>query len=339
MNAIKKIIYENKNNFYFEQYERRKPRKNEIEIKTCVLGVCGSDIHKFLRQTPTNNYLNTKVLGHEISGIVTSTGKGVDNIKVGDRIVVNPFNVPKKIQKYESLSLNKKTDIVGRTIDGGYAEYIYLPQNCVYRLPDTVSDYEAIFIDDIAVALHGIHYIEKYNSQIDNIAIIGDGPLGILCYRILKEKYHDSNIVLFSKNSEKLDKLKIKTIPFDEINKYKEQYNIVLEAVGGRQSNTLNQAINIGANNCLILCYGVFEFGFKAEIDVRSLFYKQGMIKGINSYCNIYNDFNNAIKLLKERKIRVEDLITSKVPFDNAIEYIKNYYQTKNNIKSVFEVK
>ncbi len=302
------------------------------------MGLCGSDIHKFLRQTPANNYLNTEVLGHEISGIVTSVGKNVNNIKVGDRVVVNPFNIINNIQKCESFSLINNIDIVGRTIDGGYAELIYMPKDCVYKLPNTINDYEAIFIDDIAVALHGIHYIKQYNVNPDNIAIIGDGPLGLLCYRILKVKYDKCNILLFSKNMKKLKGLNISAVHFDEIDNYKEKFDVILEVVGGNQSDTLNKAISIGSNNCLILCYGVFQFGFNAELNIRNLFYKQGTIKGINSYCNIFDDFNDAIKLLDDNKIKVEDLITSRIPFDDAVDYIKNYPTTTNNIKTVFEV-
>lgn len=339
MIIIKKIVYKGKDDFSFKNYERRKCNKNEIEVKTSVLGLCGSDIHKFLKQTPADNYLKTDVLGHEISGVVSSIGNDIDNIKVGDRVVINPFNITNKTIKYDSFSFGNNIDIVGRTIDGGYAEYIYLPKDCVYKLPNSINDYEAIFIDDIAVALHGIHYINEYNSKSENIAIIGDGPLGLLCYRVLKAQYDKSNIVLFSKNMEKLTKLNINAIPFDKIDKYQEKFNVVLEAVGGNQSDTLNKAINIGTNNCLILCYGVFQFGFKADLEIRTLLYKQGIIKGINSYCNIHDDFNRAIDLLSTKKIEVEDLITARISFDDSIQYIKNYPRTKNNIKTVFEVK
>lgn len=302
------------------------------------MGLCGSDIQKYLKQTPKNNYLGTKILGHEISGIVTMVGSSVDKVKKGDRVVINPFCLSKTTPKCESLSLIDNIDIVGRTIDGGYAEEICISQDCVYKLPKEISFHEAIFIDDIAVALHGIHYIEQYNIKTDNIAIVGDGPLGLLCYRVLKAKYKDASIVLFSKNIKKLEGLKINAIPFDNIDDYKDKFNVVVEAVGGKQSDTINKSIKIGSNNCLILCYGVFQFEYMAEIDARTLFYKQGMIKGINSYCNIYDDFNTAIELLKSKKIIVEDLITSRVPFDDSIEYIKKYPTIKNNIKTVFEV-
>ena len=327
------------NNFYFENYELKECKENEIIINTSVLGLCGSDVHKFLKQTPKKDYLGTKILGHEISGTIVSVGKNVSKLKKNDRVVVNPFRVTSDISKCESFSLVDNMDIVGRTIDGGYAQQICLPKECVYKLPDSVSNYEAIFIDDIAVALHGIHYIEQYRVKSNNIAIIGDGPLGLLCYRILKQKYKKANIVLFSKNIKKLEGLNINAVLFDDISKYENIFDVVLEAVGGRQSDTLNKAIMIGASNCLILCYGVFQFGFNAELDVRNLFYKQGVIKGINSYCNIYDDFNDAIKLLESKKIIVDDLITSRVAFDDAIKYIKGYSMIKNNIKTVFEVK
>lgn len=336
---MKEIYYLEKNNFYFNNKDKRKCDVNEVEIQPLTLGLCGSDLHKFLKQSPNKDYLLTHVLGHEISGRVTNVGENVRNIKIGDLVVVNPFNVPDNMEICESFSLcNEKINIVGRNIDGGYSEIIYLPKNCVYKLPSTVSTDDAIFIDDIAVAYHGIHYIEEYKDSFEDVAVIGDGPLGILCYRVLKLLYPQRNVVLFARNLEKLKNLNINFESYTNIDSYKNKFDIVLEAVGGQQSDTLNKAILIGKNNCVILCYGVYNFNYIAELDIRTLFYKQGMLKGINSYCNKYNDFENAIELLSTKKLNVGDLVTNKIDFNDSIEYIKNYASIKNNIKTIFEV-
>ena len=336
---MKEIYYIEKDNFEFRKVNKRECKNNEVEIKTCILGLCGSDIHKFLKQSPNNNYLLTHVLGHEICGIVTKKGKDVKEIKIGDKIVVNPFSNTKKIKACESFSLcDEKIDIVGRTIDGGYTELLYIPEDCAYKLPETISEEDAIFIDDIAVAIHGIHYIKDYKKDVKSIAVIGDGPLGILCYRILKNLYKKSKIILFSRNEEKIKGLGIESEKYHNANSYKETFDVVLEAVGGHQSDTLNTAILLGNHNCLIMCYGVFDFNYMAGLDVRTLFYKQGTIKGINSYCNKYDDFDKAINMLATKKIYVNDLITNRVSFDKSIEYIKKYPNIKNNIKTIFEV-
>lgn len=337
---MKKIYYKGKDDFDFCRVKTRECKNNEVEIKPIILGLCGSDLHKFLDQSPINNYLQTHVLGHEICGFVTNIGKNVDNVKIGDRIVVNPFNVSKQLKICESFSLCEgKVDIVGRSVDGGYSEIIYLPKNCIYKLPDNISSEDAIFIDDIAVALHGIHYISQYKTDINDLAVIGDGPLGILCYRILKKMYPQCQIVLISRNQKKLEKLNIESINFLDIDSYKESFDVILEAVGGKQSDTINKSIFIGKNNCLILCYGVYDFNYMAEVDVRALFYKQGMIKGINSYCNKHDDFNNAINMLSAENLFVNDLITKRVNFNDSVNYIKNYFKIKDNIKTIFEVK
>lgn len=336
---MKCIYYNGKNDFKFSDVKQKQCVENEVEVKPIVLGLCGSDIQKFIKSSPDKNYLQTHILGHEICGIVTKVGKNVDNVIVGDRVVVNPFNVLNGTLKCESYSLNDQiVDIVGRNIDGGYSEIIYLPKNCVCKLSDDISSEDAIFIDDIAVALHGIHYINECKKEFNSVAIIGDGPLGILCYRILKKLYSDYNIYLISRNENKLKNLNVNTINFFNTKSYKESFDVVLEVVGGNQSDTLNTAIEIGKKNCLILCYGVYNFNYMANINVRKLFYKQGMLKGINSYCNKYDDFNTAIELLKSKKIKVNDLITNRISFEDSVEYIKNYDKTKDNIKTIFEV-
>lgn len=336
---MKEIYYVERNNFYFNKKVKRKCDIDEVEIEPLTLGLCGSDLHKFLKQSPNKDYLLTHVLGHEISGKVTNIGDNVTNIKIGDIVVVNPFNIPDTLKLCESFSLcDEEIDIVGRNIEGGYSELIYLPKNCVYKLSSSISTDEAIFIDDISVAYHGIHYLKEYKSVFNDVAVIGDGPLGILCYRVLKVLYPQINVILFARNQEKIKNLNINFENYDRINLYKNKFDVILEAVGGQQSDTLNKSILIGKNNCIILCYGVYNFNYMAELDIRTLFYKQGMLKGINSYCNKNKDFENAISLLSSKKLLVTDLITNRINFDDSVEFIKNYASIKNNIKTIFEV-
>lgn len=337
---MKKIIYDGKDKYFFEEVNTKKCEDDEIEITTKIMGLCGSDVHKFLKQTPKERYLSTKILGHEIMGIITNKGKHCEKYNIGDRVVINPFSIPNDMEKVESFSLtNREIDIVGRNIDGGYSEILYLPQNCVCVLPNNINDEDAIFIDDIAVGLHGLNYSKKLKEKAEKIAIIGDGPLGILCFKIFKKFYSKSEIILFSKNTNKLKNIEYNIENFENINNYKEQFDIVIEAVGGAQSDTLNSAIYIGANNSLILCYGVYQFNYLASLDVRTAFYKQIIIKGINSYCNIHNDFENAILLLNTKKIKVNELITHRILFSDSIDFLNNYYKYNDKIKVIFKVK
>ena len=337
---MQRIFYKEKNDFYFETFEKRKCKNDEIEIETRYLGLCSSDIQKFLKQTPNKNYINTNILGHEIMGVISNFGDNCEGFNIGDKVVVNPFDVAIDHAPCESFSLCNDIKIVGRDIDGGYSEVVYVPKNCVYKLSDNIDDEDAIFIDDIAVALHGINYIKEIKiNNIENIAVIGDGPLGIICYRILKSMYSDKNIILFAKHRDKIKNLEINYLMFEDMQKCDIKFDVILETVGGAQSDTLNTSIEVGNNNCLILCYGVYAFNYLANINVRTLFYKQGTLKGINSYCNIHNDFKKSLDLLEKKDIQVNDLISYRIDFLSSVEYINNYKNIKDNIKTVFEVK
>lgn len=337
---MKQIIYDGKDKYFFEEIKTKKCGDNEIEVSTKIMGLCGSDVHKFLKQTPKDGYLSTKILGHEIMGTITNKGKNCQKYNIGDRVVINPFSIPNNMEKVESFSLaDSEIGIVGRNIDGGYSELLYVPQNCVCVLPKNINDDDAIFIDDIAVGLHGLNYSKKLKEKAEKIAIIGDGPLGILCFKIFQSFYSKSEVILFSRNMNKLKNIECNVEKFENLNNYKNQFDIVIEAVGGAQSDTLNGAIHIGKNNSLILCYGVYQFNYLASLDVRTAFYKQITIMGINSYCNIHNDFENAILLLNTKKIKVNELITHRILFSNSIEFLNNYDTYNDKIKVIFEVK
>ncbi|MDD4187893.1 MAG: alcohol dehydrogenase catalytic domain-containing protein [Bacilli bacterium] len=329
---MKRLVYLEKDKYYLEKVNKRQCATDEVEIETKISGLCGSDIQKLLRQTPDEGYLHTNVLGHEIMGIITQTGTNCTKLNIGDRVVVNPFILKDENILAESLSFTY-SDIVGRTKDGGFSELIYLPENCAIRLPESIQDEEAIFIDDIAVVMHTKHILEKHSEKgaVNKIAVLGDGTLGILSAKIFSYYYGQDNVVLFSKTVSKLKKVtNVNIVDNSCMTKFKEKFDVIVEAVGGNQSTTLNDGIMLGKNNSIILCLGVYQFGFKAEVDVRTAFYKQMLIKGVNSYCNMYNDFDLAMKLLEEKNVSVVDLITNEIKFSEFTDYLQNYENNKS---------
>jgi threonine dehydrogenase-like Zn-dependent dehydrogenase len=120
--------------------------------------------------------------------------------------------------------------IVGR--DGAHAEYLQLPTRNLSAVPDSVSDEQAVFTEPLAAA-HGI--MERVNIAGDhNIAVIGDGKLGLLCAMSLA--LSSKNVTLIGKHPEKIaiaEKYKVKGMTASDIPAASmRQFDIVVEASG-----------------------------------------------------------------------------------------------------------
>src|SRR5882757_9304839 len=171
-------------------------------IKVTATAICGSDLHIYSGGIPQ---LRPMVLGHEFMGIVEETGKGVTNLKRGDRVVV-PFPIacgrcffcdhhlpghcensnPDHYGPEGGLLTEKGGALFGYTdlyggYDGGQAQYVRVPYaNYGPRLvPDNLTDEQVLFLTDIfPTGYTGIDWGEIKGGE--TVAIFGAGPVGIM---------------------------------------------------------------------------------------------------------------------------------------------------------------
>ena len=170
-------------------------KSNEVKIKVIYAGICRTDI--YVAQGKIDS-ISPLILGHEFSGIVTDLGTQVTKFELGDRVTVNPV-----ITEQEG----KCSTFLGIDRQGAFAEYVIVPEEFVYKLPDHVDFKEGAYTEPIAAALaifnadikpeqtgliYGSNRIAKLTSRIlqiygfDNIDIY-DTSQG----KILKENYYD----------------------------------------------------------------------------------------------------------------------------------------------------
>jgi L-iditol 2-dehydrogenase len=157
------------------------------EPKPGKVGICGSDVSLFfghrLLQQPT-------IIGHEALGIVDKIGSDITSLKTGDRIVIEP-NIPCKQCRYcisgrGNICINKR--VIGNTENGCFAEYITLPEEFCWHIPDKISDEDAVTIEPAAVAYHALNCCSSKPN--DAIAVLGLGAIGLLITQLaLKSGY------------------------------------------------------------------------------------------------------------------------------------------------------
>lgn len=149
--------------------------EGEALVKVMAAGICGSDIGRVMT---TGTYRFPTIPGHEFSGIVSTVGPGVVNVKAGDRVAVSPLMPCFKCDscRLGNYSLCDDYDFLGSRTDGGFAQYVRTPARNLVRLPDSVGFDEAATIEPAGVILHGLHKIDLRLG--DAVAVIGCGALG-----------------------------------------------------------------------------------------------------------------------------------------------------------------
>jgi L-iditol 2-dehydrogenase len=153
------------------------PKAGEVRIKLKMIGVCGSDVHLYLGHRLLEK---SNIIGHEGLGLIDKIGEGVTDRVVGERVVVEP-NIPCKkcIYCYQgkgNICINKR--VVGMNEAGCFAEYVTIPADFAWQVPDSISDADAVTIEPMAVAVHAL--LASKSKFGDTIAVIGLGAIGLL---------------------------------------------------------------------------------------------------------------------------------------------------------------
>ncbi|HEY4289925.1 MAG TPA: zinc-dependent alcohol dehydrogenase [Puia sp.] len=174
----------------------------DIILKVTASAICGSDLHIYSSSLPQKRPM---VLGHEFMGIVEETGKGISNLKRGDRVVV-PFPIacgqcffcnhdlpghcensnPEKYGPEGGLMDQKGGALFGYTdlyggYDGGQAQYVRVPYADYgpRKVPDGLTDEQVLFLTDIfPTGYTGIDWAQVQGGE--TVAIFGAGPVGIM---------------------------------------------------------------------------------------------------------------------------------------------------------------
>lgn len=175
LNGINQLNYE----------EVKEPVLNEgrvlVEVKAS--GICGSDIPRIFEN---GTYHFPTIPGHEFSGIVRKVYAKEQEKWIGKRVGIFPLIPCQKCiscqeKKYEMCS---NYDYLGSRSDGGYAEYVSVPEWNLIELPDGVSYEAAAMLEPIAVGIHALKQINL--SCVKSAVVFGCGTIGLLMAQWLR---------------------------------------------------------------------------------------------------------------------------------------------------------
>ena len=157
---------------------------DEVLIKVKAGGICGSDVHIYHGTSSVATY--PRVIGHEIVGEIISVGNHVTNWSVGNRVIVDPVINCGQCYQCRIGRKNVCSNLKVRSVhvDGGYQEYIVVPQESIYLIPENIPWEEAILIEPFTVAEQVCSRAEI--TADDLVFIMGAGPVGLSILKMAK---------------------------------------------------------------------------------------------------------------------------------------------------------
>jgi propanol-preferring alcohol dehydrogenase len=157
----------------------------DVLIRVKAAGICHSDAHYRAGISPVEPLPLT--LGHEVAGVVEKTGAEVNGFQVGDRVCVHYLVTCGRCAfcqaGTEQFCLTAQ--MIGKHRDGGYAEFIVVPERSVFRLPDEIPfEQGAILMCSSATSLHALNKARLRSGE--TVAIFGVGGLGISAVQLAR---------------------------------------------------------------------------------------------------------------------------------------------------------
>ncbi len=304
-------------------------------VRVMLGSICSSDLH--IKHGSVPRAIPGITVGHEMVGVVEQVGCNVTTLKPGDRVTVNVETFCGECFFCKKGFVNNCTDpnggwALGCRIDGGQAEYVRVPyaDSGLSRIPDTVSDEQALFVGDVLATGFWAARISEITED-DTVLIIGAGPTGIctlLCVMLKKPK----RIIVCEKSPERIQFVRehypnVCVVEPEKCKDFVLQHtdhggaDVVLEVAGSEDSFHL--AWECARPNAIVTVVALYD---KPQLlplpDMygKNLTFKTGGVDGC--------DCAEILRLIEEGKIDTTPLITHRYPL-NEIEEAYRIFENK----------
>ncbi|MDD7658309.1 MAG: alcohol dehydrogenase [Prevotellaceae bacterium] len=324
-----------------------KPRPVLLEptdaiVRVTLGSICSSDLH--IKHGSVPRAVPGITVGHEMVGIVEEAGPQVSGVKVGDRVTVNVETFCGECFFCRHGYVNNCTSphggwALGCRIDGGQTQYVRVPlaTQGLCRIPDTVSDEQALLVGDVLATGFWAARISDITPE-DTVLIIGAGPTGIctlLCVMLKQPK----RIIVCEPSEERRQFVRthypevLLTTP-DECEEFVRQNSDhggadrVLEVAGARDTFQLAwRCARPNATVTVVALYDEPQVLPLPQMYGKNLTFKTGGVDGC--------DCEEVLGLIEQGKIDTTPLITHRFPLERIEEAYRLFENKEDGVIKV----
>ena len=316
------------------------PQDLLVQVKAC--GICGSDVHGY--DGSTGRRVPPIVMGHEAAGIVSAVGREVKGYRPGDRVTFDStvscgycFFCTRG-----QINLCDNRQVLGVSCgeyrrNGAFAEFVLVPQNIVYKLPDALAFEHAALIEAVSIAVHAVNITPVQLG--DTAVVVGTGMIGLLalqavriagCTRVIAIDLDDDKLAV-ARELGADEVINPKTT--DVAARIAELTDgrgaaVALEAVGA--SSPIKTAIDSVRKGGTVTLIG--NISPKVEIPLQAVVSRQIRLQGS---CASNGEFPACLDLLASGAIRVDRIITAKAPLEDGPRWFERLYSHEPNLMKV----
>ena len=312
------------------------PAPGEVLVDVGAAGICGSDLHPYRGANPWGGTAaGARRAGHELAGTIAALGEGVEGLRVGQRVGVEPMHLvgcgecPACRRGDYQVCPRRGVRAGERRASAGFSELDVAIAENVFPLPDNVSLEAASMLDVYACGVHAVHRVPIRPG--DRVCVLGTGPIGMTMGQVARAS-GARQVVMVGRRDELL-RLALEVGAADAVvnnsaRPVGEQIaeltdghgcDAVFEAVGGT-AGTLVDAVEAAAFGAVVGIIGAFwsdvSVAYRAanrkEIDLR--------------WCNSYGGWNGqreyqiALDMVAEGRVKAEPLVTHRFALDDIAE-------------------
>jgi 2-desacetyl-2-hydroxyethyl bacteriochlorophyllide A dehydrogenase len=326
---MKAVRLEATGQLYMREIGKPVPAPSELLVRVEACGICGTDRHLFHGEFPSKPPVT---LGHEFTGTIEELGSGVIGFRKGMRITGDPNIACGHCPECQRGRVNLCTNLqaIGIHRDGGFADYVIVPQNQAFALPDELDPVHGAFCEPLACCLHGVDLADIRTGS--SVIVLGGGVIGLLVVQLARLAGATS-VVLVTRSAEKRrlaetlgatatadpgdgDIVRRLTSPDGML---PGGADVVIECAGVAQ--TIEQAPSLARRGGTVVILGVLPQGIKTTIEPFDLLFRE--IRLIGSFINPFTH-RRAAELIASGIIKVEPLISRRIGMSEAVEAITN---------------
>ena len=317
----------------YEDVPEPNPGPGQVKVRVHLTGICGSDLHEYQdgplfiskKPHPLTGRMAPSIIGHEFCGRIVELSDEVTNFHLGDRVTGDCYWLCGKcaycLKGMPNLCVQAAS--TGFHAYGSMAEYLVVPAYSLYKVPDLISDENAILTEPLAV---GIHAVRKSRLQEgDTVAIIGAGTIGMSVLLAARAAGVSSVYVLEMSKSRRAKALAMgatevfhpkESDAVDNVRKRTEclGVDVSFDCAGVPDSAPL--AIAIARKGGTVVIVGMC-WQPSPDFSFISIQLTEKTVVGSTGYVQ---DSNTAIKLMADDRINPDGLITGRVRLQDAVD-------------------
>jgi L-iditol 2-dehydrogenase len=317
------------------------PGPGDVRVKVDSCGICGSDVHGY--DGSSGRRIPPLIMGHEAAGVVESVGAGVESIGPGDRVTFDSMIScgTCRFCRAGEINLCDNRRVVGVSPGdwkqhGAFAEYVVVPQQIVFRLPDGLSFAHAAMVEPLSVAVHAVSRAPIRLG--DRAVVVGCGMIGLLTIQAAKAAGCG---VVFAVDLDETRLERAARLGADVTVNAKENVaaavgaatdgrgaDVAFEAVGAaRPIATAIESLRKGG--ALVLIGNVTP---KVDVDLQALVTRELTLYGS---CASSGEYPLCLDLLARGVVRVDELVTAVAPLEDGPAWFERLYAREPGLMKV----